>query len=123
MCFKNLLMILLFSFANLLGAPDEKSKVEIEHLLNFIKNSDVIFIRNGKEYSAKDAEEHIRSKYTHYYKKIKTTEEFIEKSATKSILSGDVYQVKLKDSAKIETSVWLLAELKVYREKEKAENK
>jgi hypothetical protein len=96
--------------------PDAKSKVEIDHILEFIKNSDVIFIRNGKEYPVADGLKHIQKKYDHFKSKIITCEDFIEKSATKSEMSGDAYQVKLKDNTKIDCAKWLLMELKIFRE-------
>ena len=108
---------------NLFADPDAKAKIEIEHLFEFIKKSDVIFIRNGKEYPVEDAAKHIQKKMDHFIDKIKTTEDFIDKSASKSELSGDVYQVKFKDSTKMETSKWLLSELKSYREKQTVEEK
>lgn len=110
-------------FARLHADPDAKSKVEIDHLFEYIKKSDVIFIRNGKEYPVDDAIKHIQTKYNHFKKKIVTTEDFIDKSATKSEMSGDVYQIKLKDNSKIESSKWLLAELKTFREKQIPEEK
>jgi predicted GTPase len=75
----------------------EELEATIAHLLEFVRTSDVIFIRNGKDHSAEDAVKHIQKKYNHYKKKIKTPEDFIEKSATKSMMSGKLYQIKLKD--------------------------
>lgn len=98
------------------AAPDSKSKLEIDHLLTYIKNSEVVFIRNGKEYPVADGLKHIQKKFDHFNDKIITSEDFIEKSATKSEISGSAYFVKLKDNSKIECSKWLLTELKKYRE-------
>ncbi len=87
----------------------------IAYLLEFVRTSDVIFIRNGKDHSAEDAVKHIQKKYNHYKKKIKTPEDFIEKSATKSMMSGKLYQIKLKDGTVITCKDWLTAELERYR--------
>lgn len=98
---------------------DDVSKEDLDatiaHLLEYVRTADVVFIRNGKEHSAEDAEKHIEKKYNHYKKKIKTPEDFIEKSATKSMMSGKKYQIKLKDGTVITSQDWLLAELKRYR--------
>jgi hypothetical protein len=98
---------------------DERVKKDLEttirHLLEFVRTSDVIFIRNGKEHSPEDAAEHIEKKYKHYRKKIETPEDFIERSATKSILSGKLYRVRLADGTVIPTRDWLTAELERYR--------
>lgn len=111
-----ILLMSLFSMAQIFADPDVKAKSEIDHLFEFIKKADVIFIRNGKEYPVEDGAKHIQTKFDHFKSKIKTAEDFIEKSATKSELSGDAYQVKFKDNTKQETGKWLLAELKTFRE-------
>ena len=48
---------------------------------------------------------------------IKSTEEFIELSATKSTMSGNYYTVKCVGKETITTQYWLLEELKRYRNK------
>ena len=99
-------------------ADDAKEKdleATIAHLLEFVREADVVFIRNGKEHSAEDAAKHIEKKYNHYKKKIKTPEDFIEKSATKSMMSGKLYQIRLKDGTVITNKDWLTAELERYR--------
>ena len=96
-------------------AKQEDLDATIALLLEFVRTSDVIFIRNGKEHSAEDAVGHIEKKYNHYKKKIKTPEDFIEKSATKSMMSGKLYQIKLKDGTVITCKDWLTAELERYR--------
>jgi hypothetical protein len=93
----------------------EGLEATIAHLLEFVRTSDVVFIRNGKEHSPEDAAKHIEKKYDHYRKKIETPEDFIEKSATKSMMSGKLYQVRLKDGTVITTREWLTAELERYR--------
>jgi hypothetical protein len=98
----------------------EDLEAAIAHLLEFVRTSDVVFIRNGKEHEAEDAAKHIERKYNHYKKKIKTPEDFIEKSATKSMMSGRLYQVRLKDGTVIATRDWLTAELERYRNPAKA---
>ena len=98
---------------------DDAGKKDLEatiaHLLEYVRTADVVFIRNGKEHSAEDAAKHIEKKYNHYKKKIKTPEDFIEKSATKSMMSGKLYQIRLKDGTVITSKDWLLAELERYR--------
>lgn len=94
----------------------------IAHLLDFVRTSDVVFIRNGKEHSAQEAVDHIEKKYNHYKKKINTPEDFIEKSATKSMMSGKLYEIRLKDGTVITCRDWLTAELARYREIPAAES-
>ena len=96
-------------------AKQEDLDATITHLLEYVRSADVVFIRNGKEHSAEDAAKHIEKKYKHYKKKIKTPEDFIEKSATKSMMSGKLYQIKLNDGTVITCKDWLTAELGSYR--------
>jgi len=116
MRYQMLFVMMMASLITVKAAPDSKSKLEIDHLLAYIKNSDVVFIRNGKEYPVADGLKHIQKKFNHFNDKIITSEDFIEKSATKSEISGSAYFVKFKDNSKIECSKWLLTELKKYRE-------
>ena len=87
---------------------------EIAHLLRFVEESPCVFVRNGKEHEPSKAREHIEKKYDHYRDKIKTTEDFIAYSATKSLLSGQRYQV-LCDGVEQTAGEWLLNELHAYR--------
>jgi len=90
--------------------PDQQVKdetKEIEALLKKIETSDIIFIRNGNEHTAKEAAEHLRSKWEQTNGKIKTKKDFIEQLATKSSLTGELYLVQLKDGSKIKAADWL----------------
>ena len=95
--------------------PGAAAEQEIEHLLEFVADSDVSFLRNGDSHKPKEAAEHIRKKYDYYLKKIFTAEDFIRLSATKSALSGKIYHVQLANGTKQTNSEWLLAELERYR--------
>jgi len=94
--------------------PDDQVS-EVEHLLAYVENSGCIFIRNGDQHSAADSVSHIMKKYDYYRDDIKTTEDFISYSATKSVLSGKYYTVNCPGSETQRTQDWLLAELERYR--------
>lgn len=90
--------------------PDQQVKdetKEIEALLKKIETSDIIFIRNGVEHTAKETADHLRSKWEQTNGKIKTKKDFIEQLATKSSLTGELYLVQLKDGSKIKAADWL----------------
>lgn len=89
-------------------------ETEIDHLLRFIENADCIFIRNGEPHSSQDAGAHIRKKYAHIKRRIKTTEDFIRYAATKSSMSGRPYQV-VCSGEKTATAEWLTRELDHFR--------
>jgi hypothetical protein len=73
--------------------PDEEAKINA--LIGYIEShKEFTFIRNGSEYSAKDAAEHLRSKRASAGSRVKTAGEFIEYVASKSYLSGKPYLIK-----------------------------
>ncbi len=67
---------------------------EIEALLVWLGTSGCVFIRNGKEHSAAEAEQHLRTKYQRARKHVKTPEIFIERLASHSSWSGESYRVQ-----------------------------
>lgn len=87
---------------------------EIQYLKNHIKNSQLTFVRNGKKHTTKEALEHINKKHNYFRKKIKTAEDFIKYSASKSTFSGKKYQILKKDKS-FYAEDYLLDVLKKYR--------
>lgn len=94
-------------------------KPEVEHLLDYLKNSGCLMERNGSTHDAKEAVAHIQKKYDYYKDDIKTTEDFIERSASRSSLSGRAYQVLCPREEARPTADWLKEELERYRKEQK----
>jgi len=113
---KYLLTTILLTFSSLAFAdvPPEQ-KPEVEHLLEFVRQSDCLMIRNGNEHEGEEAASHIQKKYDYFADDITTTEAFIEYSATKSTISGKYYTVKCPDGKEMRSQDWLLNELAVFR--------
>jgi hypothetical protein len=89
------ILAFLLSASLALAAPQS---AEIEALLGYLKNLDgAVFIRNGSEHTATEAAAHLRLKWEKQAGKIKTTEDFIALCSAKSSLSGQRYQIRLKD--------------------------
>jgi hypothetical protein len=99
------------------AAPPAIAQTEINYLLGFIESSGCEFYRNGSWYDAKRAQAHLRDKYEMLAAadRIHTAEDFIEKAATKSSLSGRPYQVKCRGSEAVTTNQWLRDVLARYR--------
>ena len=96
------------------AAPGPSAKDEIDHLLSYVAASSCTFVRNGSEYGAVKARDHLADKYRFAGSRISTAEEFIEYLATKSSFSGEPYHVHCgKDDEP--SGAWLTAELKRYR--------
>ncbi|WP_411823814.1 DUF5329 family protein [Leptospira sp. 'Mane'] len=92
---------------------------KIESLILSVQKLDGVFIRNGEEHASKEASEHLRYKLNSAKKSIFapdpkdwTAKLFIEKVASKSFLSGEVYRIKRKDGTTVTSQSWLEAELK-----------
>ena len=67
------------------------TEIEIKHITEYIENSECTFIRNGKEYNTKEALVHIQKKYEYTKRWIKSAEDFIKYTATKSSMSPTLY--------------------------------
>ena len=87
----------------------------INHLLTYVEESNCVFIRNGKEYNSKEAANHIKTKNDSLMFDVKTPEEFIERAASKSMLSGQPYFVRCVDHSPVPSADWLMSELFNYR--------
>jgi hypothetical protein len=90
---------------------------EVLHLLDYLRTSDCAMERNGKRHNSEDAYSHVRKKYEYFRDKIRTAEDFIEYSASKSTMSGKYYRIFCKDEPAVRTRDWLLEELRSYRER------
>ena len=112
-----IIIVLKLSSAPAFSVETEKSVLEseIEFLLNEVEKTDCKLIRNGKEYNGEKAALHINRKYRHFKKRIKTTEDFIEYSADKSIISGKFYFIQCPNRPKIRCSKWLSLKLQKLR--------
>jgi hypothetical protein len=87
----------------------------IKFLLDYVAKSDATFIRNGQTHTPPEAANHIKAKYEHFRNEIKTPEDFIRLSASKSLLTGQPYLVRTHDGKEMPLSVWLTDALKKHR--------
>ncbi len=116
-----LLSVLLASLALAAGTAgaaerSPETQAEIDYLLDRVASSGYVFIRNGDEHDSAEAADHMRRKYEHFDDEIDTAETFIEKSATRSLLTRRAYEVRFPDGSQAETAEWLLGELAAYRD-------
>jgi hypothetical protein len=115
-------LLLLFIFLILCAtthAEPSPSKNDLDrtiaHLLKYVEQSQCTFIRNGKEHSPSEAVAHMKRKYEHFKKKIKTAEDFIRLTASKSMISGKPYLIKTKEGETVPSKDWFLNALSQYR--------
>ena len=85
---------------------------KIDLLINYIKNlQGATFIRNGDEYPSKDAAEHLQMKRRKAGSRVKTAREFIDGMASESYISGEEYQIRMKDGKTYKSRDVLMREL------------
>ncbi len=91
------------------AAPPPKVRSEVDSLLASVEASRCSFYRNGSWHESKAAAAHLRDKYDYLAARdlIATTEDFIERAATRSSLSGQAYEVKCGDHAAVASGRWL----------------
>lgn len=110
---------LLVLIASIAFAPPAKSAESLDqtisYLIDYIVNSKMTFVRNGTTHTPAEAAEHIKTKYAHFKKDIKTPEDFIRLSASKSLLTGKPYLVRLPDGKEMQLDAWLTDALKRHR--------
>jgi hypothetical protein len=96
-------------------AEDAVMEAEIEHLITAVGASGCDFIRNGKRYSSRQAEDHIRVKYRRGKRYATSTEAFIERLASQSSMSKKPYWIECDGADPVKSGDWLKAELERYR--------
>jgi len=98
-----------------LVASDKVKNEEIEYLLRSVGQSDCVFLRNGSEHSAEDAESHLRLKYRNGKKWAKSAGQFIERLATKSSWTRKIYYLRCNGGDRQPTGEWLTGQLAEHR--------
>lgn len=119
---KKLFVILTFLFLNTLNVQQifakpnlcfqNNNEEKIDKLILFIEKSNAVFIRNGNEYEAKEAADHLRMKRKKAGNKVKTAKDFIDLIASKSYMSGEAYKMKFKNGSILNTRDMLYNELR-----------
>ena len=112
-----LLALLLGAVAALAQAtPSASEQKLIDALILRVSNMKTMtFMRNGDEHSAADAAKHMKAKFDHFKDEIVTAEDFIDRCASRSEMTGKPYQVKLHNGAVKDAQEFLNAELRTLR--------
>jgi hypothetical protein len=102
----------------LAAEPDLRTEREISHLFVYLEESGCEFKRNGSWYTPEEAVAHINRKYRYLLKRglVDSTEQFIDRAASRSSMSGRSYLVKCGDSEPVESTVWFSDELQRFRQ-------
>lgn len=95
-------------------ADDQAMNTEIDFLLESVAGSDCTFIRNGDEHQAADARDHLQMKRRRGKRFFDSTEEFIERLASKSSWSGKPYRIRC-GGEEVNAGDWFTALLTEHR--------
>jgi hypothetical protein len=90
------------------GTLTERDK--IDRLISAIRESGLVFIRNGSEHSADDAADHLEKKRAQAGDRVATARDFIEHVAARSSLTGEPYLVRASGRT-VPARDWLLERL------------
>jgi len=103
--------------------PSPDAKREIDHLLDHLGQSGCDFNRNGTWYGAAAARSHLQTKLEYLSRRglVSTAEEFIDRAASVSSVSGKPYQVRCGGGEAVPSKQWLQAELLRFRQERAAE--
>lgn len=84
----------LLNLSTISYAMSQDTRAEIDKLLNHVEQSECTFIRNGSEHPAAKARAHLELKLDRGSKYVNSTEDFIDRLATKSSWTGKAYQIR-----------------------------
>ena len=93
------------------------ARAEVDALLNRLQTSGCEFNRNGSWHAGAEAKAHLLKKLDYLERKdlVSTAEQFIERGASSSSMSGKPYLVRCAGKAPVESAAWLKAELQQVR--------
>ena len=99
------------------AAPGPQAKREIAALMGALEASGCRFERNGDWHDAAAARAHLQRKYDALLRRglVDTTEQFIERAATRSSMSGDPYHVRCGSGPVREAGPWFREQLQRVR--------
>jgi hypothetical protein len=88
-------------------AQDPAEAVKIRHLIAAVETLEgAQFIRNGREYDAKAAADHLRLKLKAAGDRVKTADDFIRLCGSRSSLSGEKYRIRFADGTTVDSEVF-----------------
>jgi hypothetical protein len=92
-------------------------RAEIDGLMARLSASACAFNRNGSWYTAAEAAPHLLRKLQYLEERglVESAEQFIDRAASSSSVSGRAYQVRCGDGAPVESGVWFRAQLQAIR--------
>lgn len=99
-----------------------QAAAEVEHLIAQVRATDCRFHRNGEWHDAPAAADHLARKYriARFLGREGTAEDFIEKAATRSSVTGEPYRVQCGEAPPRPSAEWLRERLEAFRDRPEA---
>lgn len=112
-----LLAAMLAAATPVVAAPDAAAKAEIAALMAAL-DATCRFQRNGQWHDAAEARQHLQRKYDWLLKRglADSAEQFIERAASRSSLSGKPYRVSCPGRPEQDAGPWFRARLRQLRD-------
>jgi hypothetical protein len=96
-------------------AQDSSETAKIRYLIGSVEAlQGVTFLRNGGEYDAKKAADHLRLKLKMAGDRVKTVEDFIRLCGSKSSVSGETYRMRFPEGRTMDAEVFFRERLKAF---------
>lgn len=109
------LLLLVFLAAGPALAQDSGEEAKIRYLIESVETlQGATFIRNGSEYDAKKAADHLRLKLKRAGERVKTAEDFIRLCGSKSSISGKAYRIRFSDGRTLDTETFFRKRLQAF---------
>ncbi|WP_313144774.1 YfeK family protein [Stenotrophomonas sp.] len=114
-----LILVALLSAPFAHAAPGPQAQREIAQLIGSLDGSQCRFQRNGSWHDAAEARAHLQRKYDYLLKKNKvdSAEQFIERAASQSSMSGKAYRIQCPGQAEQTAAAWFGARLQAMRQR------
>jgi hypothetical protein len=108
-------MVLLSLTAGNVQAQDPQAAAKIRYLILSVEALEgAKFLRNGREYDAKEAADHLRLKLKTAGNRVKTADDFIRLCGSRSSLSGQAYRIRFADGTAMEAEGFFRNKLKSF---------
>jgi uncharacterized short protein YbdD (DUF466 family) len=110
-----LLLMLLSLISGYAYAQDSSEVAKIRYLIGSVEAlQGVTFLRNGGEYDARKAADHLRLKLKTAGNRVKTAEDFIRLCGSKSSVSGEAYRMRFPDGTTMYAEAFFRERLKTF---------
>ena len=110
-------LLIVFAGTSQAATLSNAARSEIEFLMSRLEASACSFKRNGTWHTSAEARAHLERKLDYLQRKgaVASAEQFIERAATRSSLSGQAYWVQCGGQTPQPGGEWLLGQLRLLR--------